>query len=161
MSFTRRVNRALHEARRPLQVLALDPFPPREVAAIEDALDEIDEAVNGKRPSVCRDRPSRESLRLVAAIENLVVNALEHGEGPVEITITPATPGARASITVRNSIRRNTDEPKAITDPRRGHGVSVIERSASGSGGRFALELGGREAVATLALGSGPARRPG
>lgn len=135
--------------------MALDPDPPREVEAIADALDEIDRAVNGTAGP--REEPlDKERLRLVAAVENLVLNALEHGDGPVEIAIVPASAETAASIVVRNRVRSGAGAPSPDErNPRRGHGLGVIERVAAGARGRFAFGVDGREAVAALALGPG------
>lgn len=149
MRVAREVNRALHEARRSLQLLLLRPGPPREVAAIAHALDQLDYAVNGTAWEQQIEGAATDRLRLVAAVENLILNALEHGEGQVEITI--ATSDAGASLTVRNRVRVS----EGAGDPRRGHGHGIVERMARQVGGRFDFRADGRQAVATLALPAG------
>ena len=149
---TRRVNRALHEARRPLQRLALLPEPPAEVARIAAALEEIDAAVNGIAPPPTMAPGELRRMRLVAAIENLVVNALEHGAGTIEIT---ASHGDDQIVVVRNRTRPKTGSARG-TDPRHGHGLEVIAQAAGQGGGSFEFAADDQRAVATLALGSGP-----
>jgi signal transduction histidine kinase len=149
----RRVNRALHEARRPLQLLALRPTPPGEVARIAAALEEIDAVVNGcaRQHRVAPGELRR--MRVMAAIENILLNALDHGAGTIEIS---ATVDEGATVVVRNATR---SVPGDRVDPRRGHGLEVIELAARQAGGSFAFHSDGAEAVATLALGPGPGRR--
>jgi signal transduction histidine kinase len=99
---------------------------------------------------VVADRP-----RVERAIENLIVNALEHGTGAVRVTVAlgpgavrivvadegPAGSGVRASRGRRSG-----------RDPRRGHGLHVAAEVARQHGGRFLLDRsrGPTEAVLEL-----------
>jgi signal transduction histidine kinase len=88
----------------------------------------------GPRLLVCADR-----LRLTQAVGNLVVNALEHGLGPVRVR-------AHATRThVRVEVR---DHGPGLPAPvaalasglhggRRGHGLAIAARVAAGHGGRL------------------------
>ncbi|MGA7397393.1 MAG: ATP-binding protein [Solirubrobacterales bacterium] len=95
---------------------------------------------------------------LAAALENLLVNAIEHG-GPV-ITVNALIVAKRLRIEVIDTGR---DSPPCSSEGRRriirsirrtrhGHGLSVVERAAAGHGGRFDLAVDDGGAKATLIL---------
>ena len=86
---------------------------------------------------------------LEQAVDNLIVNAIEHG-GP-EIVIEGRRRGSRLLISVSDSGRVSRALPESPSR-RRGHGLRVVRRFAAGQGGRFVLERGERGAVATLEL---------
>lgn len=97
---------------------------------------------------------------LSQAVDNLIVNAIEHG-GP-EIEVAAGRDGGELVLTVSDSGRspasgaRGESPHAAIARltgrRRRGHGLGVVERVAREHGGRFSLRRGQRGAVATLAL---------
>ena len=86
--------------------------------------------------------------RLAQALDNLFVNALEHGGPPV--VVTGARVAGRIRITIANSIR--PDGAAQRSDPRRGHGTDVVAEVAGAHGGRFALCQTGGGCVAALEL---------
>lgn len=81
-------------------------------------------AARGAR--VAADRP-----RLAAAIDNLIANALEHGSGPVRLRAR--TEGGNVCLDVVSRGEAGRARPPA--DPRRGHGLRVVERVAAEHGG--------------------------
>jgi C4-dicarboxylate-specific signal transduction histidine kinase len=101
-------------------------------------------------PATVEGDPSR----LAQALDNLVANAIEHGEAPV--VVTGARVAGRLRITVANGLGKRPSVRSG--DPRRGHGTEVVSRVASSHGGRFALCHTGRGCVAALEL---PLAEPG
>ena len=111
------------------------------------------EAVDAWRPLACAfaselivdDRAARvlvraDRLRLAQAVGNLVLNALEHGAGPVRIRVHPA--GGRVRIEVRDHgpglpapIAALTGD--ALHAARRGHGLAIAARAVRRHGGRL------------------------
>lgn len=96
---------------------------------------------------------------LAAALENLLLNAIEHG-GPT-ITVNALIVSKRLRIEVidagRDSRpcepgRRRINSSRLTGRNRHGHGLAVVERTASGHGGRFELDVGDAGAKATLIL---------
>jgi signal transduction histidine kinase len=88
----------------------------------------------GARLVVCADR-----LRLTQAVGNLVLNALEHGSGPVRVRAHATRMHAR--IEVRD---QGPGLPAPVAElaggvhaGRRGHGLAIAERVASRHGGRL------------------------
>jgi signal transduction histidine kinase len=94
------------------------------------------------------------------AVENLVVNAIEHG-GPTVVVEGSAARG-RVRIRVADSGRATRDAGRRETPAeaiarltgrrRRGHGLAVVREVASEQGGRFALRPSERGSVAVLEL---------
>jgi signal transduction histidine kinase len=94
------------------------------------------------------------------ALDNLIVNAIEHG-GPT-IVVAGRIREGRLRIAVVDSgratrlrSRRNTPaQVIALLSGRhhRGHGLSVVRRVAADHGGRFALRHGERGSLAVLEL---------
>ena len=68
--------------------------------------------------------------RLGAALDNLIANGLEHGAGEVRVELRPVAGGARLSV----SNAADTD-CRGEDDPRRGHGLGVVARTAAELGG--------------------------
>ena len=99
-------------------------------------------------------------LGLAQAIDNLIVNAIEHGGR--EIVVGAREAGGRVSVAVADSGGTETRpgggrwlEPRPLpVRSGRGHGLDVVRRTAAAHGGRFALrpEEGGSVAVIELPL---------
>jgi signal transduction histidine kinase len=197
------LNEALHELRRPLQVVALAAGPrPAASAGSEDAmelaaaaLERLDREINGGlsvpawgtidgRSLVesavgrwrARARFGDGSLELrwnaggaivrgdrcalAQALDNLIVNAIEHG-GPTIIVAARLREGrlriavADSGFASRPRSRRNSPgEVIARLSGRRrhGHGLAVVRRVASAHGGRFALRRSERGSLAVIEL---------
>jgi signal transduction histidine kinase len=102
---------------------------------------------------------------IARAIDNLIVNAIEHG-GP-EIAVEAEAGGGRLRVVVRDSGRASRpaarrESPaellaRLLGRNRRGHGLRVVRRVAAAHGGRFELRrrAGGTEAVLELSLPDG------
>ena len=197
------LNEALHELRRPLQVLALASGPqiapspageqPVELAAA--ALERLDREINGGRPVPARGaiecRPLVQSavgrwraraalaegsleLRwnagraivhgdryaLAQALDNLIVNAIEHG-GP-SIVVAARLRGGRLRIAVADSGRASRPRSRRESPAeviarlsgrrRHGHGLAVVRRVATAHEGRFILHRSERGSLAVLEL---------
>ena len=191
-----RLNRALHELRRPLQALALSPARsaaeavPGPLDLALAALDDLDGEVNGSerpirpRPVACRAlvagaverwrapaaRAGRslvlewragaaivdaDPARVAQALDNLIANALEHGGLRVLVEASISSTGVRivvSNVAVTTGSRRH--------DPRRGHGLEVVRKTAAAHGGRFALRADGSTVAAALELPLAPMPAP-
>lgn len=195
------LNRALHEARRPLQVLALDSGDGDAAAGGNGvwqavrALGDLDRQLNGgaapparKEMIACRllvDSCVRrwqsrahlagaaielrwvgadalvlgDGVSLAAAIENVLLNAIEHG-GP-EIKVSAVTVGRWVRIEVTDSgsaarSREHRDSPAAVIARQRGgshgHGLEIVERAVRAHGGRLDLAINASGSSVTIAL---------
>ena len=105
---------------------------------------------------------------LAAAIENLLLNAIEHG-GP-EITVNALTVARRLRIEVIDSGSRSArsggrsarnNRLRRRPDCRHGHGLRVARRAAEVHGGRLSIKIGELGSRAALVLpvdeaGAGP-----
>jgi signal transduction histidine kinase len=101
-----------------------------------------------------------EPVGLAQALDNLIVNAIEHG-GPV-IELGARRHGRRLRIAIADSgrdgpcPRRRRATGAAIARlaaaGRRGHGLNIVRRVASAHGGRFELRHSELGSVATLDL---------
>jgi signal transduction histidine kinase len=99
-------------------------------------------------------------VALAQALDNLIVNAIEHG-GP-EIAVEARRRGGRLRISVADSGRAlrpesRRDSPAEVIARlsgrrRHGHGLAVVRRTAAGHGGRFVLRRSERGSVAILDL---------
>jgi signal transduction histidine kinase len=166
-----RLDGAIHELRRPLQALALaieaeSPGGSCE-ACLEQArraLDELEDAVAGRRPGRAaepisaaeivteagrrwgliagvRVRTPRSDLQLIGdrarlaqGIDNLIANALEHGRGPV--CVEAVADGDTARFEVRDSGWGDlVERRRRREDPRRGLGLRVAAQIAREHGG--------------------------
>jgi hypothetical protein len=215
------VNRALHELRRPLQIMALAaPGGPRAgvgsgrpesalpVWQAIRALGDVERQLNGGPARGLRDEliacrlmtdacvrrwRSRAHLAgaaielrwagpdalirgdgaaLAAALENLILNAIEHG-GPA-ITVNALRVGRRLRIEVLDNGRSGhrtggRGSPAGVISQlrgssRHGHGLEVVQETVRRHGGRFELEIAdsGSKAILVLPVGTpAPARRSG
>lgn len=190
------LNRAMHELRRPLQALVLspgrrapEPSPgPLELALA--ALDDLDLAINGIRPTsarrpvaarplvegvVARWRPLAvrrdgeidlewaagqaivlaDPVRVAQAVDNLLANAVEHGDGRVQVKARRGPVG----LTIRVAAARGPHIARH-PDPRRGHGMAVVERVAVAHLGRFRVETRADTVIAILELPLAPTPLP-
>lgn len=197
------LNEAMHELRRPLQVLAL-ALPGSEGASgaigsslrlAADALERLDREINGSAAeeafSPVAIRPLAEAgvdrwqnqaqlvgrplrltwtcgdlsvegnrFQLAQAMDNLISNAIEHGNG--EVTVEGNEYGGCVCIcvldagTARGSVARNRGGNRHRRDRRHGHGLRVVRRIAAAHGGSFELTRSGEGTSACLRL---PLRR--
>jgi signal transduction histidine kinase len=87
--------------------------------------------------------------RLAQALDNLIVNAIEHGGPPIRVV------GSVSAVSVRIEV---VDGGCGVVGPtrrprgRRGHGLEVVARVAAQHGGRFMVSHGRRRTVAALEL---------
>jgi signal transduction histidine kinase len=194
------LNRAVHELRRPIQLLALSPqapppggsSTPLELAIA--ALAQLDREINGgggELPQLvsCRELVGSavgrwrgrarlaggsivlrwrageapliaDPVRISQALDNLIVNALEHG-GP-NVVVEARAAGARLRISVVDDGRAARPPSRAGSPAevlarlagrrRRGHGLEVVRSVAAAHRGRFALQRSERGSVAVLEL---------
>ena len=205
------LNEAVHELRRPLQVLALaSPSAGRLEASRLDhslqlataALERLERQINGEPLTVVR-RPFAAAPLLAAAVErwrvraalaggsielrwhaaaavlsgdrcevaqaldNLILNAIEHGGPRIEVVATLGVGWLR--VTVIDSGSRSGGRSGGQVAPRplarlsgrhrHGHGLRVVRRTAAAHQGDFMLRRGerGTEAVLELPLLAGEA----
>jgi len=197
------LNEALHELRRPLQVVALASGPRLAAAGDGDdpielasaALDRLDREINGGSLAPAWGRVdgrslvqaavgrwqararlsdgslelrwnageavlSGDRLALSSALDNLIVNAIEHG-GPTIVVAARIREG-RLRIAVVDSGRAQRPRARSngpagtvtrISGRRRhGHGLVVVRRIASTHGGRFALHRSEQGSLAVIEL---------
>lgn len=98
---------------------------------------------------------------IAQALENLIVNAIEHG-GP-RVVVSVRVVGAWVRVSVRDCARplapaasararRSGLRDRVLGGSRRGHGLRIVRRIAAAHGGTFALSRspGGAEAVLEL-----------
>lgn len=168
----RRINRAIHELRRPLQAIALslEAAAPdlRGAGACLDqaraALRDLDAVVNGRAdPPPVRRVPVAEVLdsldrrwafadvevepagaeieidadpmRLGAALDNLVGNALRHGSGIVRVRANASAGNVRFEVRDGGPSSPAAANDRRRRDPRHGHGLEVVADVAAGHGG--------------------------
>jgi signal transduction histidine kinase len=192
------LNRAVHELRRPLQLLALGPQPSASgpsapLELVLAALAQLDREINGgsegmRRLISCRDvvggavgrwRPRAtlaggsielrwqaggapliaDPVRIAQALDNLIVNALEHGGPNVVVEAREFKGRLRISIfddgaPSRPRSRRGSSSEvvSRLTRRRHGHGLEVVRSVASEHQGRFALHRSAAGSVAVLEL---------
>jgi signal transduction histidine kinase len=196
------LNRALHELRRPLQVVALAAGPqlatpggedPIELAAA--ALERLDREINGDSPAApwgvvdghallraavgrwqVRARLADGSLELrwnagratvhgdagalAQALDNLIVNAIEHGGPTIVVAASQREERLRVAVVDsgrawRPSSRRNGPAEVLARlggKQRHGHGLAVVRGIASAHGGRFGLRRSPQGTLAVIEL---------
>jgi hypothetical protein len=146
------------------------------------ALDDLDVAINGTRPALSRRPVAARALvessierwrqvaahrgrpvtlawnagpailmadpaRVAQAFDNLIANALEHGGGGVHVRAWRSPIGLAVAVTVALA-----DVRPGRPDPRRGHGLAVIERVACAHLGRFRIHREGGRVRSVLEL---------
>ena len=97
---------------------------------------------------------------LAQALDNLIVNAIEHG-GP-QVVVAAKTRANRLRVTVADSGRASRPDSRRETPAelvarlsgrrRRGHGLAVVRRAAAEHGGRFVLRRSEAGSLAVLEL---------
>lgn len=164
-----RLNRALHELRRPLQSISLSlEGPAPDVRSAEACLEQarlaladLDGVVNRRELAprfvrtpvgeitealehrwhargirVTATEPGRtiaaDPGRLGAALDNLVANAVEHGNGPVEVRALASAGAVRFEVRDDGAAEAGRRDGR---DPRHGHGLAVAGDVAASHGG--------------------------
>jgi two-component system, OmpR family, sensor histidine kinase TctE len=99
-------------------------------------------------------------VELAQALDNLIVNAIEHGGPRISIDVRPYK--SRVRIVIADSGRASRPPARRGTPAetiarlsgrrRRGHGLVVVRRVAAAHGGRFALRHSERGSLAMLEL---------
>lgn len=196
------LNEALHELRRPLQVVALAGVPgpagpagesPLDLAAA--ALQRLDREINGGtrmavstpvdaealvRAAVCRWQGrarlcdaaldlrwnageavvAGDRVALAQAIDNLIVNAIEHGGPTIVVSVRRRAGRLRVAVVdsgpaARRRPRRGSPAEvlaRLAGRKRRGHGLAVVRRVVAEHDGRFVFERSSRGAKAFVEL---------
>jgi signal transduction histidine kinase len=96
---------------------------------------------------------------LAQALDNLIINAIEHGGPEISVDVRPYRGCVRIVIAdsgraARPSTRRDTpaDVVNRLSGGRRGHGLTVVRQIAAAHKGRFALRRSERGSLALLEL---------
>jgi signal transduction histidine kinase len=87
--------------------------------------------------------------RLAQALDNLIVNAIEHGGPPIRVAGSVSTTSVRIEVADGGG---GVGAPARRVRGRRGHGLEVVARVAAQHGGRFIVSHGRRRTVAALEL---------
>jgi signal transduction histidine kinase len=127
-------------------LVALEPLARGAVGAWAPAL-----RASGRRAIVDWAGPSASVRaapgRLVQALGNLVANAVEHGEGTVELRGRPIPHGVR--LEVRNAA---SSPSTGLSDRDRGRGLGIASEAAQAAGGQLRFESRDGAAVAAVDL---------
>ncbi|HEU4906804.1 MAG TPA: HAMP domain-containing sensor histidine kinase [Solirubrobacterales bacterium] len=115
------------------------------------------------RAAVLGDR-----VELAQALDNLIVNAIEHGGPAISVDVRPYRGGVRIVVAdsgraARPAARRETPGEAIVRlsgRGRHGHGLNVVRQVAAGHAGRFALRRSERGSLALLELPLVDGRRP-
>lgn len=115
------------------------------------------------RPVLLGDRTA-----LAGALDNLIVNAIEHGGASIWVDARPHRGGVRIVVadsgraSPSGSRRDVAGEALARLSGRRrhGHGLSVVREAAARHGGRFTLRRSRRGSIAALELPLGDGDTP-
>lgn len=115
------------------------------------------------RAAVLGDR-----VELAQALDNLIVNAIEHGGPSISVDVRPYRGGVRIVVAdsgraARPAARRETPGETVARlsgRSRHGHGLTVVRRVAAGHEGRFSLRRSERGSLALLELPLAGGRRP-
>jgi signal transduction histidine kinase len=99
-------------------------------------------------------------VELAQALDNLIVNALEHGGPEVSVDVRPFKGRVRIVVADSGSASRSAarrDTPREVISRlsgrrRRGHGLAVVRQVAAAHDGRFALRRSERGSLAMLEL---------
>jgi signal transduction histidine kinase len=99
-------------------------------------------------------------VELAQALDNLIVNAIEHGGPEISVDARPHRGGVRIVIADSGRAARpaaRTDTPAEVIARlsgrrRHGHGLTVVRRIAAAHNGRFALRRSERGSLALLEL---------
>jgi signal transduction histidine kinase len=87
--------------------------------------------------------------RLAQALDNLIVNAIEHGGPPIRVVGSVSAAAVRIEVVDGGC---GVVAPTRRAGGRRGHGLEVVARVAAQHGGRFMVSHGRRRTVAALEL---------
>jgi signal transduction histidine kinase len=87
--------------------------------------------------------------RLAQALDNLIVNAIEHGGPPIRVAGSVSATSVRIEVADGGG---RVSAPTRRAHGRRGHGLEVVARVAAQHGGRFMVSHGRRRTVAALEL---------
>jgi len=97
-------------------------------------------------------------VALSQALDNLIVNAIEHG-GPTVVVAVRRRAGRLRIVVVDSGVARRAPSRRGLARVaalagrgRRGHGLAVVRRVASDHGGRFAFSRSATGALAAIEL---------
>lgn len=137
---------AARHGRRKAGLAEPEELQPLAVAAAGGVGSAVDAEWDAGVPPVMADRG-----RLAQALGNLLANADEHGEGPVELR------GRRVPGAVRIEVRNRAGERRAPAKGR-GRGLRIARSAAAAGGARLEFRSEGDRVVAALEL---PVEEPG
>jgi signal transduction histidine kinase len=95
-------------------------------------------------------------VRLGRALDNLLENALEHGQPPTRVDASIGAAGVR--LVISNAIAPGG--PRRATRTGRGQGLKIVASTARAHGGRFLFDRDERRATALLELPLAPRPLP-
>jgi signal transduction histidine kinase len=85
-----------------------------------------------------------DGLALAGALENLILNAIEHGGDRIEVTGAADGRSVALAVTDTGSADRSVDRevPRPDGAARHGHGLEIVEETIRQHGGRLEKDLG-------------------